>query len=209
MVETARELPGRSSFSNRSRKTEQLTEQQPNQQPPVVVHGKCNDDQLRPQSIPCRSAFQTLFKTHPPTPHTPPLPACLPANLFVFSGCTFEFEFNEKDMMIRIQSAVVRSGAALVIALNLLCWADAVQYTDMLLREYPMVLSHDAGTGYLPTEDNIVYNYGKNQNGGLIEQLDCGARALDIRPFRTDAGELKMHHGFRELPYLIFFCRLA
>lgn len=60
----------------------------------------------------------------------------------------------------------------------------------LLLTEASFLLSHDAATGYLSSahhyakgSDNAaVHLYAKNQIGSVYQQLDDGARALDIRP---------------------------
>jgi len=67
---------------------------------------------------------------------------------------------------------------------------------DTLLRNKPFVLSHDAATGY----DGGGTPFLKTQNMGFTGQLNCGARALDLRlGYKTseeqDKRELKFHHG--------------
>ena len=64
------------------------------------------------------------------------------------------------------------------------------------LNTLPMIMAHDAGSGYLnadaahqPARD-LLYGWTKTQSGGLAEQLQCGARALDSRPFLLSTGRL-------------------
>mmetsp|Transcript_26401 Transcript_26401/g.42803 ORF Transcript_26401/g.42803 Transcript_26401/m.42803 type:complete len:577 (+) Transcript_26401:230-1960(+) len=61
------------------------------------------------------------------------------------------------------------------------------------LWEYPMIYSHNAATGYLGN-GGVVNRFGKNQEGNLYQQLQCGARALDIRP-KIVGGEIYFYHG--------------
>ena len=69
------------------------------------------------------------------------------------------------------------------------------------LTAWPAVLSHDAATGEAAAveafraaaRDNAtgpVDDWSITQAGGLAQQLECGARALDYRPF-CDAGEVR------------------
>jgi len=62
-----------------------------------------------------------------------------------------------------------------------------------------MITTHDAGTGLAtsPTCDvaHQINNFLVTQpEGPLSSQLQCGARALDLRPYVQD-GQLKIHHG--------------
>eukprot|EP00466_Bigelowiella_natans_P004552 jgi/Bigna1/42626/e_gw1.66.33.1 len=68
----------------------------------------------------------------------------------------------------------------------------------VLLNQWPMILTHDAATGYL--KNGLVDNWAKTQDGGLAEQLDCGARSFDLRPHLQD-GKLEMHHGDIVVPH--------
>ena len=58
------------------------------------------------------------------------------------------------------------------------------------ITHVPMIMTHDAGTGYL----NDGYRWWKTQPVGLSQQLECGARAFDARPLLRD-GTLVWHHG--------------
>mmetsp|Transcript_29050 Transcript_29050/g.37494 ORF Transcript_29050/g.37494 Transcript_29050/m.37494 type:complete len:362 (-) Transcript_29050:84-1169(-) len=66
------------------------------------------------------------------------------------------------------------------------------------LNSYPMIMSHDAGSGYLQTFRGIkelVLKWTMTQSAGFTEQLECGARAFDARPAVNGDGELVWHHG--------------
>jgi len=89
--------------------------------------------------------------------------------------------------------------AILLLLLLLGCSAtvDAVVY-DLVkpLREFPMVLSHDAATSMLNAKLKVVGSYTQTQaDGDLASQLDCGARAYDYRPYLKKDGTLIAHHG--------------
>lgn len=64
---------------------------------------------------------------------------------------------------------------------------------------WPIVMSHDAATGYLQGTD-LITRWAKTQSTGMFGQLQCGARALDIRPLLLRNGTLVMHHGFVDVP---------
>jgi hypothetical protein len=51
-----------------------------------------------------------------------------------------------------------------------------------LLNQYGMLQTH-------------VEHWTRTQRGTIIEQLNCGARALDYRPYLGDNGVLYAHHG--------------
>ena len=63
------------------------------------------------------------------------------------------------------------------------------------------VMSHDSATGYLHHSNNqgaisgATNLYAKNQIGSVYQQLQDGARALDIRPKLLQNGTLILHHG--------------
>lgn len=63
---------------------------------------------------------------------------------------------------------------------------------DALLTHVPMIMSHDAASGYLGT--GVVNRWTKTQNGSFADQLNCGARAFDARPLYKD-NKLIWHHG--------------
>lgn len=93
--------------------------------------------------------------------------------------------------------------------------------TGRLLTETAFVMTHDSATGYLdgnshriapgtagPTYDEWMKTQtapscaqgtqpkGEDCSFSLAGQLDCGARAIDLRPTLQPEGVLKMHHDF-------------
>lgn len=59
-------------------------------------------------------------------------------------------------------------------------------------------MSHDSATGYLKHNQGLngaTNLYAKNQIGTVYQQLDDGARALDVRPKLLSNGTLVCHHG--------------
>mmetsp|Transcript_28006 Transcript_28006/g.80956 ORF Transcript_28006/g.80956 Transcript_28006/m.80956 type:complete len:478 (-) Transcript_28006:29-1462(-) len=76
---------------------------------------------------------------------------------------------------------------------------------DILLSEASFLLSHDAATGYLRAGQpnpwgQVITFYGKNQVGDAYQQLDDGARALDLRPKLLANGTMIYHHGDVNIP---------
>ena len=71
-----------------------------------------------------------------------------------------------------------------------------------ILRETPMLMAHDAATGYLNTTivTKVVYDWTKTQTTTFAGQLDCGVRAFDLRPATKD-GKVIMHHGSVDVDY--------
>lgn len=70
---------------------------------------------------------------------------------------------------------------------------------EIPLNEFPFIMAHDAGSGYLqqvkrPAKE-LVIGWTQTQPVGLFGQLDCGARAFDARPAVDDSGMLVWHHG--------------
>lgn len=67
------------------------------------------------------------------------------------------------------------------------------------LRRVPFLMAHDAATTYRHDYSllgEIVPSQVQTQpDGGFTTLLDCGVRALDVRPCRTLEGHLYMHHG--------------
>eukprot|EP00406_Dinophysis_acuminata_P069957 CAMPEP_0179269416 /NCGR_PEP_ID=MMETSP0797-20121207/30946_1 /TAXON_ID=47934 /ORGANISM="Dinophysis acuminata, Strain DAEP01" /LENGTH=446 /DNA_ID=CAMNT_0020977731 /DNA_START=88 /DNA_END=1428 /DNA_ORIENTATION=- len=70
----------------------------------------------------------------------------------------------------------------------------------MPLNQWPMIYAHDAGTGYFKDDvckglASVTNNWAVNQQrGGFKAQLECGARAFDVRPY-VSGGKLIFHHG--------------
>lgn len=60
------------------------------------------------------------------------------------------------------------------------------------LTHVPMIMTHDAASGYLGT--GLVDRWTKTQPVGLANQLECGARAFDARPLYKN-GRVVWHHG--------------
>jgi hypothetical protein len=74
---------------------------------------------------------------------------------------------------------------------------------SLLLSEASFLMSHDAATGYLKASQGIsgaINLYAKNQIGSVYDQLNDGARALDIRPKLLANGTVICHHGTINIP---------
>merc|ERR1712062_936998 len=104
------------------------------------------------------------------------------------------------------------------------CKDDVCVHSGLCLQKYPagptptklhgiklinwtMIMAHDAGTAHVHDETCTVQhefnNYVVTQpKGKLSLQLDCGARALDLRPFFHEDGTLRIHHGAMEIDYM-------
>lgn len=94
-------------------------------------------------------------------------------------------------------------------ALFLLClglslstsWAKSVDniYRDsksLPFNLYPILMSHDSASGELDEQrDHVIADWSRTQSVGLIDQLNCGARAFDYRPSLGKEGTLFPHHG--------------
>lgn len=108
-----------------------------------------------------------------------------------------------------LASRVLVAAGLLVLAANGL--EDGVELPGALVREWPVLYSHNAGTGYMTTSNVLVlsgadaiYNLAsasqllllsQNHVGTFADQLNCGARGLNVRP-QVHEGRLIMHHGF-------------
>lgn len=87
-----------------------------------------------------------------------------------------------------------------------LVWAFStlVSSNAALLRQSPFLMTHDSGTGYIGVGD-VLKDVAMCQTIGLVDQLNCGARALDMRMFQASYRKLsigsqrrrtiKYHHG--------------
>jgi hypothetical protein len=75
------------------------------------------------------------------------------------------------------------------------CIATAqIESAPLLLREKQFLLAHDSATGYVGND--LDRNEIKAQEKNFAGQLNCGARALDLRlGFQKSGGPLKFHHG--------------
>lgn len=87
--------------------------------------------------------------------------------------------------------------AVAYLAVVLLCIeAASLANPDRLLKQYPMILSHDAATSMLDVKLNVVSAYTQTQaQGSLSSQLDCGSRAFDYRPYLKKDNTVIAHHG--------------
>ncbi|KAF4687682.1 hypothetical protein FOZ60_003606 [Perkinsus olseni] len=72
---------------------------------------------------------------------------------------------------------------------------------EILLNEWPMLMSHDSGTGYI-SEKTFLWQLSKTQDGDFTAQLNCGVRAFDLRPL-CNADGVYMHHGIQPIKYRI------
>jgi len=66
------------------------------------------------------------------------------------------------------------------------------------LNEWPMLMTHDTGSGYLTDLKSKVYAWTRTQpasDRAFTKQLDCGARAFDLRAHVNGKGSLVFHHG--------------
>ena len=79
-----------------------------------------------------------------------------------------------------------------VVQLALFGGSAALINDDTPANEVPMIMTHDAGSGYLGS--GLVNRWTKTQPAGLAAQLECGARAFDARPLLKD-GRVVWHHG--------------
>lgn len=64
---------------------------------------------------------------------------------------------------------------------------------DVLLREAPMLMTHDAATGYIGFWDPRKKLL-KTQEVGFQGQLDCGVRAFDLRLVKMLDDKAHFHH---------------
>ena len=76
--------------------------------------------------------------------------------------------------------------------------------TSQLLSSASFVMSHDAATGYIKrgslSASGLTWQYSKNQIGSVYQQLDDGARALDLRPKLLTNGTVIFQHGDINIP---------
>lgn len=62
-------------------------------------------------------------------------------------------------------------------------WYTQKDAKSIPLNLFPMIMSHDAASGeIIPERDHIITKYAVTQEGGLVDQLNCGARSFDYRP---------------------------
>ena len=75
-------------------------------------------------------------------------------------------------------------------------------YADVPLTSWPMLTTHDAATGYMQNPLDPRVTWGQTQPASkhaFTDQLNCGARAFDMRPHVTDKGNVVFHHGDVEI----------
>ncbi|KAF4687701.1 hypothetical protein FOZ60_003578 [Perkinsus olseni] len=70
---------------------------------------------------------------------------------------------------------------------------------EVLLNEWPMLMSHDSGTGYI-SKNTPLWQLSKTQDGDFTRQLNCGVRAFDLR-LSCKADGVYMHHGKQPIDY--------
>lgn len=72
------------------------------------------------------------------------------------------------------------------------------------LSEASFVFAHDAATGYIQpnhlSPEGLTWSYTKTQVGSFYQQLQDGARALDLRPKLWRNGTIVFHHGAITVP---------
>lgn len=68
---------------------------------------------------------------------------------------------------------------------------------SILFQDASFLMSHDAATGYIHPGDlrGLTWPYAKNQVGSVYQQLDDGARALDLRPKLLVNSTIIFQHG--------------
>ena len=78
--------------------------------------------------------------------------------------------------------------------------------TSIPLTQASFLMSHNAATGYLPVISpkkpivQALATYTKNQVGTIYDQLNSGARALDLRPKLLMNNTIVFHHGSVQIP---------
>jgi hypothetical protein len=71
--------------------------------------------------------------------------------------------------------------------------------TSLLISEASFLMAHDAGTGYIHPKTALHWFYSKTQVGTAYEQLQSGARALDVRPKLLSNGTVILQHGIVDI----------
>jgi hypothetical protein len=83
------------------------------------------------------------------------------------------------------------------------CYLPAMS-DSLALEEASFLMAHDAATGYMQknswSTDALTWSYTQTQVGSLYQQLDDGARALDLRPKLWRNGTVVFHHGAITVP---------
>lgn len=85
---------------------------------------------------------------------------------------------------------------SILFLVTFICQFIIINGDDRLLNEYAMISTHDAITGEINEKrDHIVARWTQTQHGTIIDQLNCGARALDFRPYLNSDNKIYGHHG--------------
>ena len=73
---------------------------------------------------------------------------------------------------------------------------------SQLLSSASFLFSHDSGTGYMKqgVRSTFISSYAKTQIGTAYDQLNDGARALDLRPKLLRNGTVVLQHGIVTIP---------
>lgn len=81
------------------------------------------------------------------------------------------------------------------------CYVPSLDQSQ-LLSSASFLFSHDAGTGYMKqgVPSTLISSYAKTQIGTAYDQLNDGARALDIRPKLLSNGTIMLQHGLVTIP---------
>jgi hypothetical protein len=81
------------------------------------------------------------------------------------------------------------------------CYAPDLD-PSQLLSSASFLMSHDSATGYLRKgfPSSAISLYAKNQIGTAYQQLNDGARALDLRPKLLQNGTVVLQHGVVTIP---------
>jgi hypothetical protein len=82
------------------------------------------------------------------------------------------------------------------------CYLPALN-PNLPLSQASFLMSHDAATGYMTStsrttksqSNGLARRYTQTVTGTFYEQLDNGARALDIRPLLLNNGTIVFQHG--------------
>ena len=76
--------------------------------------------------------------------------------------------------------------------------------SSILLSSASFLMSHDAATGYIKSTElsktGLSSPYSKTQSGSVEQQLNDGARALDLRPKLLANGTVVFQHGVIQIP---------
>ena len=76
---------------------------------------------------------------------------------------------------------------------------------NALVTQFPTIMTHDAATGMLDSKrKGLVNSYTQTQQDGTFaDQLRCGARSFDFRPYLKKNGDVISHHGVMKIDTLM------